>query len=57
MAFRNGSDEGYEEYLWSTRERFARPAADFSLVDYEGNTLELSSTRGKVVMLAFWFPT
>lgn len=56
-AGRNGSEEGFEAYLWSTRQRLARPVADFVLSDYEGAAFDLASTRGKVVMLAFWFPT
>lgn len=54
---RNGSEEGLEDHLRSTRQRLARPVADFALTDYQGATFDLASTRGKVVVLAFWFPT
>jgi len=33
------------------------PADDFTLPDYDGGQLTLSSLRGRVVLLAFWFPT
>lgn len=48
---------GFDEYLWSTRQRFARVADDFTLPDYEGEPVSLSSTTGQVVLLSFWFPT
>ncbi len=54
---KNGSDEGFDEFLWSTRNRLATLADDFELLDYEGNTRSLSETNGKVTLLAFWFPT
>ena len=54
---KNGSDEGFDEFLWSTRNKLATLANDFELLDYEGNPRSLSETDGKVTMLAFWFPT
>ena len=54
---RTGSAEGFEQYLESTRQRLARPAADFALADYGGESVSLGSRSGKVVLLAFWFPT
>ncbi len=54
---KNGSEDGFDEFLWSTRNRMARPAEDFQLLDYEGNPRSLSETSGKVTLLAFWFPT
>ncbi|MCJ7754269.1 MAG: peroxiredoxin family protein [Thermoanaerobaculales bacterium] len=54
---KNGSEEGFDEFLWSTRDRVARIADDFELLDYEGNSRSLSETNGKVTLLAFWFPT
>lgn len=56
-AAKNGGEDGFEEFLWSTRNRIARPAVDFELLDYEGNPRKLSETSGKVTLLAFWFPT
>lgn len=52
-----GSEDGLDEYLWSTRNRLAKPAVDFELVDYQGNAHRLSDTAGNVTLLAFWFPT
>jgi hypothetical protein len=57
FAAKTGSEEGYEEFLWATRNRLAKPAVDFELPDYEGTLHRLSDTAGKVTLLAFWFPT
>jgi hypothetical protein len=54
---KNGSDDGFDEFLWSTRNRLAKNADNFELLDYEGNPRSLSETNGKVTLLAFWFPT
>ncbi len=54
---KTGSDEGFDEFLWSTRNRLATLADDFELLDYEGNARSLSEANGKVTLLAFWFPT
>jgi tetratricopeptide (TPR) repeat protein len=53
----NGSEDGFDEFLWSTRNTLAKAADDFQLTDYEGNLRSLSETNGKVTLLAFWFPT
>jgi hypothetical protein len=53
----HGSEEGIEQFLWSTRQRLAKSADDFTLPDYDGNHHTLSALGGKVVLLAFWFPT
>jgi hypothetical protein len=53
-----GADEGFEEFLWSTRNRLAAPVDDFTLLDYDGNEVSMAETSaGKVTLLAFWFPT
>jgi tetratricopeptide (TPR) repeat protein len=39
------------------RETNAKPAAAFTLKDYAGKELVFADTRGKVVLLNFWFPT
>jgi cytochrome c biogenesis protein CcmG/thiol:disulfide interchange protein DsbE len=41
-------------YLKSTRPAEHRPAPDFSLPQLDGQALQLSSYRGKVVLLDFW---
>jgi len=57
-AAKNGSDEGFDEFLWATRSELATQVDDFALADYEGNSVSLSDVGGgKVMLLAFWFPT
>ena len=41
-------------YLKSTHRQERRPAPDFSLAQLDGQPLQLSSYRGKVVLLDFW---
>lgn len=54
----HGGENGFEEYLWSTRQRIARKVDDFTLEDYDGSPVTFSElTAGKVTLLAFWFPT
>jgi len=50
-------EEGFDEYVWNTRNRFATTVDDFTLTDYDGREVSLSDSVGKVVLLAFWFPT
>ena len=54
---KNGDDEGFDEFLWATRNELATDVDDFELLDYEGNPFRLSDVGDKVVLLAFWFPT
>jgi len=55
---KNGGEEGFDEFLWATRSELATPVDDFELADYEGNPVSLSEVGdGKVLLLAFWFPT
>jgi hypothetical protein len=57
-AAKNGDDEGFDEFLWATRNELATTVDDFSLLDYDGNEISLSEvSAGKVTLLAFWFPT
>lgn len=56
-AARFGSEDGLDEYLWSTRDRLAKPLDGFVLADYEGREVAFSDFQGKVILLAFWFPT
>jgi tetratricopeptide (TPR) repeat protein len=51
-----GSDEGFDDYLWETRQKLARAVDDFSLPTYDGEMVSLSGLNGKVVMLNFWNP-
>jgi hypothetical protein len=54
---KNGDDSGYDEFLWTTRNRLAKTADDFELLDYQGSPHRLADAAGKVTLLAFWFPT
>jgi tetratricopeptide (TPR) repeat protein len=54
----NDGPDGFEEYLWSARERVAPVIDDFTLTDYAGEPRSLAELRqDKVLLLAFWFPT
>lgn len=63
----NGNSEGFDEYVEQTNkerveEKLAKipeqmvnkPAPDFTLKDIDGNTVQLSKLRGKVVVVDFW---
>jgi hypothetical protein len=54
---RTGSEEGFEAYLTAARQRLARTVDDVTLSHYSGAEFQLASTRDKVVLLSFWFPT
>ena len=57
-ATKSGGEEGFDEFLWATRNELATAIGDFSLSDYEGNSVSLADvSAGKVTLLAFWFPT
>ncbi len=57
-AAKNGSDDGFDEFLWATRSELATSVDDFELLDYDGNPVTLSDVGDdKVMLLAFWFPT
>ncbi len=57
-AAKNGDDDGFDEFLWATRSELATSVDDFELLDYDGNPVKLSDVGdGKVMLLAFWFPT
>jgi len=54
----HGSDDGFEDFVWSTRLAIAARVVDFTLPDYQGREHTFSSLRGgDVTLLAFWFPT
>ena len=55
---KNGDDEGFDEFLWTTRTSLAPTVDDFELADFDGNPVSFSTLRNdKVTLLAFWFPT
>ena len=57
-AAKNGDEEGFDEFLWATRNELATTVDDFTLFDYEGNEISMAEvSTGKVTLLAFWFPT
>lgn len=57
-AAKNGDEEGFDEFLWATRNELATAVDDFTLLDYEGNEISMADvSTGKVTLLAFWFPT
>ncbi len=57
-AAKNGSEAGFEEFAWATRERLARSCEDFTLPDYGGTPQSFAALRGgEVALLNFWFPT
>lgn len=55
---KTGGDEGYEEFLWVTRNDLSKAVDDFTLLDYEGDPVSLADiSNDRVTLLAFWFPT
>lgn len=54
---RHGSLAGLSEKIEEARKRFSKEAPDFKLPTADGEKFSLRDLRGKVVYLAFWFPT
>jgi hypothetical protein len=53
-----GSEEGFDEWMWSKRVELAKQIDTFTLTDYDGNPQDFAALAdGKVTLLAFWFPT
>jgi predicted small lipoprotein YifL len=50
-------EAGFEDYLRRTRQGLAKTIDDFTLNNYQGEPLTMSSLKGQVVLLSFWFPT
>ena len=50
-------EAGFEDYLKQTRKDLAKTIDDFTLNNYQGEPLTMSSLKGQVVLLSFWFPT
>jgi len=53
----NGNLDGFEDYLQANRRRLAKRVDDVTLPDYQDVDHTLSDLSGRVVLLAFWFPT
>jgi hypothetical protein len=54
---RTGSEDGIDDYLRARRDALARTIDDFTLPTYDAEEVSMSSLSGRVVLLAFWFPT
>lgn len=54
---KGGSEAGFDAWLEGQRPKYAKAMADFTLPDYAGKEFNFASTKGKVVLLSFWFPT
>lgn len=54
---KNGSDAGYDAFLKEQRMKHSRAIDDFTLARYDSTMLSLSSFKGKVLLVSFWFPT
>ncbi len=54
---KNGGEAECEKFLEKQRLKFAREIDDFTLDKYDGEKLTLSSFKGKVILISFWFPT
>ncbi|MGB3563298.1 MAG: hypothetical protein WBC09_09620 [Thermoanaerobaculia bacterium] len=53
----NGGEAGLEERLWTLREEKAKPLPEFTLTDYDGNSLRSSGFAGDVMVVVAWHPT
>jgi len=47
-------EQAAAEKIKAERRKSAKPAADFTLATLEGDSVQLSKLRGKVVMIDFW---
>jgi tetratricopeptide (TPR) repeat protein len=55
---RTGSEFGFDAKLEELRNKLAKAVVDFTLPDYAGREVTYSRQKeGKVMLLAFWFPT
>ena len=52
-----GNEAAFEGHVADMRGTIARTMPDFHAYDYDGNKVEYGSVKGKVTLLAFWFPT
>ena len=53
----HGSDEGLEEHFWSLRQKNAKPLPQFTLANYDGDTIDTADFVGDVLLVAAWNPT
>lgn len=56
-AAKNGSENGFDEYLWKVRQAHAKTIDNFTLPNYQDQKQSLSDLKGKVTLVTFWFPT
>jgi tetratricopeptide (TPR) repeat protein len=54
---KTGSEEGFETFLDKQRPANARSLENVAFETYDGKKMELANFKGKVLLLAFWFPT
>ena len=52
-----GKEADLEKEMWQTRLTKAPLMTDFTAYDYEGKEVSYNTIKGKVTLLAFWFPT
>jgi tetratricopeptide (TPR) repeat protein len=52
-----GSESRFDGYVEKLRLEVAKPVPSFAAYDYDGKKLEYGNLKGKVTLLAFWFPT
>ncbi|MCP4898694.1 MAG: hypothetical protein GY906_17125 [bacterium] len=52
----NGRVDGFDAYLSTARQQIAKKVDDFTLPNYAGEMVSLSSMADKVIMIAFWNP-
>jgi len=54
---KTGAAEGFETFLEKQRPAIARTLDNLAFETYDGRKIELGDFKGKVLLLAFWFPT
>lgn len=56
-TLRNRTPTGFDDYLKSTRVKYAKTIDDFEMKDYDGNTRKFSELMGeKATILTWWSP-
>jgi tetratricopeptide (TPR) repeat protein len=54
---KNGSEDGFAAFMDKQRPAIARTLDNLAFETYDNQKIELGDFKGKVVLLAFWFPT